>query len=530
MKLIFRNEKPVYKIMTLAVLAAAVFFVCKIVYAGVLALPYPKELLEPSNIMLTNQLLKGKNPYELSILSQEIPGVNYDYAFLGSLIAAAIAKITGCSAVVAHFAISLFSILASAVIGFMIVQRKAKTTVAPCLAALLFMFCHWRFGYISAAPDDLGLLFYILAFYMAASPKIRHKPLMCAVVIALGFYTKQYFVLAAVPIFIYMLLYSRKEALKLFAWTVGINAVVAAAITLSWPLYWTKAFLFTYLGTVVGGGGALSTVLEQFMYLGVLFAALFGILIFIAVVSLVKLIRNNKRLRNIRISENDPFVLHVVTIIVMIGPLCVLGRNDGAFISYFLQLWIPSVAVATVIGIENLDHRSYENIYACIYALMVVITVYFGFHKLPLHILTDEEIADWKRAYEYTEEYSRSGDVFYARSLAYDGFARGNGEWICDHDGEVSRHTVDSLITAGVPRDYIEYSQDLVAQNLRYRDYISKKAEAHEYSLITFETNPRQRQFDEEQCEDIGYICIDRIELQLGNMPYEVAFYVHDIY
>lgn len=529
MRSIIRNEKLSYKLLTLAVLGAAVFFVCKIVYAGILELPFPKELLEPSNIMLTNQLVEGRNPYELSILSQEIPGVNYDYAFMGSLIAAAIVKITGCSAVLAHFFISLFSILASAVIGFMIIGDRTRSSVAPCLVAILFMFCHWRFGYISAAPDDLGLLFYVLTLYFAASSKIRHKPLVCALGITLCFYTKQYFVLAAVPIFIYMLLYSRIEALKLIAWIAGINAVVAAVITMWWPLYWTKAFLFTYLGTVVGGGGAFSTVLEQVKYLGVLFAALFGVLVLFAVVSIVKLVRSNTRLRNIRISENDAFVLHAVTIVTMIIPLCILGRNDGAFLSYFLQLWMPSVAVATAIGLERIDHYGHENIYICLYAALVISTIYFGFHKLPLHILTDEERANWNKAYEYTEEYSRSGDVFYSRSLAYDGFTRGNGEWICDHDGEVSKHTVDSLITAGVPDGLIEHSQLLVAQNLKYRKYITDKAESHDYSLITFELKPKQQLFSEEYCDEIGYSCIDVLELQLGNNPYRVAFYVPNI-
>ena len=522
---LFRQEKPAYRLLTLAVLGAAVFFVLKIIYAGIIALPYPKELLEPSNIMLTDQLLSGSSPYSLTILSQNVPGVNYDYAFLGSILAAGIAKVSGCGAVTAHCFISVFSILASAVIGFMIVRDQSSTTVAPCLAAILFMFCHWRFGYISAAPDDLGLLFFVLTLYMTTCPKIRNKALFCAVGITLCFYTKQYYVLVAAPVFIYMLLYSRKEAFKLAGWTVGINAVVAFAITRFWPLYWTKAFLFTYLGTVVGGGKSISTIMDQLEYLAVLFAALFAILIVIAVMSIVRLFRSNERLRNIKIRENDPFSLHVVATLIMIIPLFILGRNDGAFLSYFLQLWMPSVSVITLIGIERIDIPKYETLFVLLYTGFAISTIYMGFHKLPLHILTEEEKSSWEKAYEYVEKYSESGDIFYSRSLAYDGFAKGNGEWICDHDGEVSQYTVDDLIRAGVPREYIDHAQELVAQNLRYRESISRKARDHGYALITFETNPTQRMFNEEYCEEIGYNCIDRINLQMGNMAYEVVFY-----
>lgn len=523
---LFRQEKPAYRLLTLAVLGAAVFFVLKIIKAGIIALPYPKELLEPSNIMLTDQLLEGRNPYVLSILSEKVPGVNYDYAFLGSIIAAVIVKITGCSTITAHFAISLLSILFSGVIGFLTVRTQAKTSVAPCLASIMFMFCHWRFGYISAAPDDLGLLFFVLTLFLATCPKVKHKPLITAIGITLCFYTKQYFVFVAAPVFVYMFVYSRKEALKLLAWTAVINVFLGALITFFWPLYWTKAFLFTYLGTVVGGGGALSTLIDQLEYLAVLFAAVFAVLIFVAVMAIVKLIRSSKRLGSINIKENDVMALHIIVVMIMLIPLFILGRNDGAFLSYFLQLWMPSVTVVTLIGIERIDHRSYEMVFVALYAVFAASTIYFGFHKLPLHILTEDEISNWNKALEYTRKYSESGDIFYSRCLSYDGFERKNGEWICDHDGEVSEHTVDELIMAGVPDDYIEYSQELVAQNLRYRSQIAEKAENHGYSLITFETSPEQRQFNEEYCEQIGYRCIDKLELQLGNMPYEVAFYV----
>ena len=279
---LFKKERIEYRFLTLAVLAAAVFFVCKIIYAGIIALPYPKEILEPSNIALTNTFLEGKTPYSLDSLSYSVPAINYEYPFINSLLAAAIAKITGCTAVIAHFAISLTAILASSVLGYAIVRRKAETTVSPCLAAILFMFCHWRFGYISAAPDDLGLLFFILTMYAATSPKVRNKPLVCAIGITLCFYTKQYFVLVAAGLFIYMFMYSKKEALRLLLLTVAINAAIACVITYFWPLYWLRAFLLTYLGTVIGGGSQIATLIEQFKYIVIMFAALFAILIFSA--------------------------------------------------------------------------------------------------------------------------------------------------------------------------------------------------------------------------------------------------------
>ena len=532
----YRKENVTYKLITMAVLAAALFFVIRIVYAGIIALPYPKELLEASNVSLTNEFLAGRSPYTIASLARFVPGTNYDYPFMNSLIAATIAKITGCTAVTAHFIISLGCILASGVIGFVMTLRCSKTTVAPSIAFILFMFCHWRFGYISAAPDDLGLLLLLLTSLAATSPMIRKKPLWCAIGITVCFYTKQYYVFVAVGIFIYMFMCSRREGIKLFIWTTVINVVVGVLITVFWPLYWTKAFLFTYLGTAVGGGGAITTFIYQLKYLAVLFAALFAIIVYFAARALRNLYRNNKKLSSIRINENDPFALSAAQSVVMLIPLFFIGRNDGAILSYFLQLWIPFVILTALVCFERMlpdngdkdpIHRiDVKNaVFSFIYLAIAAFTLYLGFGKLPLHVLSDQEIKEWKKAYDYTRKYSEEGDVFYSRALAYDGFIRGNGEWMCGHEGEVEQNTYYGLEKAGIKIDNFPYISRIVDQNVAYRANMLEKAENYEYSLITFETEDHFSIFNQEVCNQYGYTCIDTVTLQLGNMPYEVKFY-----
>lgn len=523
----FRDEGIWYKLLTVAVVAAVVFFVYRIFTAALMALPFPKELLEPSNIALTDLFIEGKSPYSPSSLDWAVPAVNYDYPFLNSLLAAGIARLTGCDAVTAHFVISISCILLSGLIGYRFVAKYAKTTVAPFLAALMFMFCHWRFGYVSAAPDDLALLFFLITMMVATNPSVRYKPLWCSIGITVCLYTKQYMVFLAVGIFIYMLLYSRKDAIKLFAWTVVLNIAVAAVITFSWPLYWMRAFVFTYLGSFFGGGFKLVTALEQFKYILVSFAALFVILA-VAIITAVRkrIAEKGVRPAGPRFKENDIFTLCAVNSIVMLAPLFVLGRNDGAFISYFLQLWMPSVTVVTLVSFERMKPDKTSIIYGGAYALIAAFTVYFGFGKLPLHVLTTPELATWQKAYEYTARSSDEGYVFYARSLAYDGFARQNGDWFCGHDGEVGDHTVKYMEYSGIDPARFPYVQKLVDQNNDYRRRVLERIENHEYALITFEENGTYSIVNDEVCEEAGYRRIDVLPLQVGNMPYDVAFYV----
>ncbi|MCR5688329.1 MAG: hypothetical protein K6G58_09960 [Lachnospiraceae bacterium] len=521
-----KNEKIIYRLLTLAVFAAAGLFIYRIVHAGILALPYPKELLEPSNVALTRLFAEGRSPYALSALDWEVPGINYDYPFLNSLLAAAVCTVTGCGAVTAHFAISLFSILMSGVIGFVFAQRYAVTTVTPPLAAILFMFCHWRFGYISAAPDDLGLLLLLVSMLAAVNPRIKRKPIVCAVLITLCFYTKQYFVFIAPCIFIYMLLYSKKDALRFLLYCVLINLAVGVLITVFWPLYWTYSILFMYLGTITGMGNGLATLIEQVSYLMIAFAALFAVLLAAAIAALVKFIRENRKLRSIKFKENDPFTLCAVSIPVMLIPLIFLGRNDGAFISYFLQLWMPHIVIVTLAVIEKIKPKLPDIVFAGIYAANALFVIYFGFGKLPNHTLTAEEAADWEKAYSYVKEYG-TDDVFYSRGLAYLSFERGGGQCICGHDAEaISTYTRDLPVCSRPIGTLFPYSHDLVVKNMEYHEMIQKKATDGGYSLITYETPGLYRTLTDEICEENGYVRLDTLSLRLGNMPYETAFYV----
>ncbi len=519
----------IYRLIALMVFAAACLFIYRVVHAGILALPYPKELLEPSNVSLTRLFIEGKSPYTLSALGWEIPGINYDYPFLNSLIAAGIAKITGCSAPVAHFAISLSCILLSAVIGFSLMRKYAATPVTPVLAALLFMFCHWRFGYISAAPDDLGLLLLLLSMCAAVSPKVKNKPLVCAVLITLCFYTKQYFVFIALCIFIYMLLYSKRDALMFVVYSAAINIAAAVIVTAFWPLYWTYSIMFMYLGTITGMGNGFLTLLDQVSYLLAAFAALFAVLAFVAVRALARFVKKKTKLSEVKFKENDAFTLCAVSIPVMLVPLIFLGRNDGAFISYFLQLWMPFIVIVTLASAEKIKDEVPAAVAVSAYIIAALFVTYFGFGKLPLHVLTKEEIADWQKAYSYVEQYGKDGDVFYSRGLSDLYAERGGGQCVCGHDAEaLSTYTRDLAVCSETIAAIFPYSHDIAVKNIDYHDKIQKKAAEGGYSLITFEEPGLYRTLTDEVCEENGYICIDRLNLQLGNMPYETAFYVRE--
>lgn len=546
----FKNERIEYKLLTIAIALAALYFVYRIINNVVIGFGYPREILEPANVSLTNLFLQGKSPYTLSALDWEIPGINYDYPFLTSLLVAAIVKITGCSVLAGHYGLSIFCILATGLIGYRTINQYSETTVAPTLGALLFMFCHWRFGYVSAAPDDFGLLVFLLTLNLAVNPKIKNKPLCCAIGVTISFYIKQYFVFSALGIFVYMLLYSKKEALKFFLYTLGLNVAAGVVVTIFWPLYWTYTILFLYSGCFTGVGFGLSYLFEQMKYLAAIFAALFAILIVGLVMAIRKLKANNEKIRNIKVKENDAMALFIVMIPVMLAPLVFFGRNDGAFVSYFLQLWMPSIVVVTLIVFERmLPENTKEDvinstaesksgikefiltrqkwIYFVTYVIIALFTVYFGFGKLPLHDMTEEELADWRKAYEIVDEFKNTGDVFYARSLAYKFMEDNGGICVCGHDGEVASDTLELLEQSSNLRKMFPYAIDIINKNQEYLGDVQYRAVWNEYPLVTYEVNGYSMIFMDEYMDFINYDLKDKLNLSVGNMNYEVSFYYY---
>ena len=522
---LFKEEKLLYKVITIGVLGIILWFLWNVADKVITGLYYPQEILEPANVALTNLFRAGKSPYTLSALEWEVPGINYDYPFLTGLVAAGISAITGLETYVSHYLLSYLCIIFSGILGYCVIRKYAITTVAPVLGAFLFMLCHWRFGFVSAAPDDFGEFLFLLTLTLAVMPKIKNKPLWCAIGVTLCFYTKQYFVFVAFGIFVYFLFYSRKTAWKFFLYTFVINLAVGAVITIFWPLYWTYSIFFCYVGCFSGEGFGISYLLGQMKYLAAIFIGLFAVLV-VALVRVIKRIKSSgSKLSKLMPTENDALSLFVIEIPVMFLPLIFFGRNDGAFLSYFLQLWMPSVVIVALVAFERMKPEMKEWIFGLIYVGVVVFTVYFGIGKLPMHKLSEEEKAAWQKAYAIIDEYSNQGDIVYSRAMALRSFEREGGGCLCGHDGEVTLETIDKWEKSPVFKNVFPYAGEIIRKNDLYRKKLMVLAALHQNSLVTFETDGYSMMFSKDIVEGWSYIFVDEIVLQLGNMPYTVEFY-----
>lgn len=527
----FKKENIIYKLLTLLIIAVIILFLGRVIKNTIVGLNYPNEMLEPSNVNLTNSILQGRVPYDkanLVVPGEQEPPINYEYPFLNSVVSAFFALLFAGNTVLAHYFVSFASMIGTAILGSIIINRYSRTTIGPTAAFILLMFCHWRYGYISASPDGLGLFVAMLTLFITCTPRIKYRILWCGIGTVAAFYTKQYYAAVCISIFIYFFTYSKKEALKYFGYCVAILAASVALISWKWPLFWTYSVLLLMNGCFQGwDASGFIYVLEQFKYLSAIFIGMFLVLMvaLFQAVKRKKANQDNGDINDKKIMEENPLRLFILQIPVQILTLFIFGRNDGAYLTYFLQLLIPSLVITTFLIMEDMKIGGREALFTACYSALVVFTIYFGWTKLPMHMLTKFEIDNWEKAYGLVDEYRHKGEIIHFPGTAYNAMKNGDSVFATGHDGDIRQDTYEAWKNNEIQQLLFPDAKAVFEENLAYRDALIHKIEAHEIAMITSEKGWNSI-ITEEQLESCGYYPKETITLQFGNMTYDACFWV----
>ncbi len=525
---LFTRPKFIYTVITSALLAAMVFFVCRIVVTGLVTIQYPQSINDSANVLLTESFINKLSPYTTSSLERYAPDINYDLPFFNSVLAYLINANFGTAAVNAHFIISVLSILTTGYIGYITIGDHSKGKMLPLLASLLLMLCHYKGGFISPAPDDLGLLLFIFAGYIVTAKGVKNKPLWAAIIITLCFYTRQYFAFAAIPVLFYLILTSFGDAMGFFLWLTAINAFTALLVIWQWPLFFIRAFILRYLGIELAGGmnvGAHITAVKILVIAMVVILIMFAILMKISPSRFTPV----KDRLTTYIKKDDPLSYGITCIATLIIPLifliCTDGIYSGSSFTYALQLLGPAVVITAVSYMDKIGEEGKQRIYvfaAVSLAAMILSLI------LPEHFLTARERDAWNKASSNLAVYDREGEVYYAPILGYERLDKEDGDCPCAAEAEIGEHTVPMLEASGISADNMDMITKLVDQNMAYRDVLREMTAEHAYSLISIDADAlddAKEIISAEACEENGYTCIDSISLRVGNKLHEVLFY-----
>lgn len=529
-------KKTVQNIINLGILLFSVWFLYTILKDMLQGISYPSEYREAVNIEMIRYILSGKNPYALSALQGEVPGPVYQYPFGYCYFVAAVAKLIPIHIVVLSRWISFLCIVFSAVLVSVIVHKKTKNLFYTLLAFPLIINCHWRGGFAGAMPDDFAFFIMILLLYLMML-ELRHgKEILAAFLVAVLFYTKQYFVVIAVPLFIYFLFQSKKKAL-LFSVSGILMAVLSmTAVSIFMPTYWVYSFYF-----FKSPAEAYLTVqhvlysIAQYRFIIILFFAQFLMIGIYVLYALFKKKRtalqwNFKNLNAPLIHlESDSYEVLIWSGFWFMGLVVgYFGLNMGAYGSYFLQLLCPFVVILAAICTTKLfalfnGEKTYVQIMRPLATFGIAfLSLFFIYSKMDI-IPIDEEIkGNWQKAYGLIEEYD--GDIVYSPLMAYIGFEKDAFVYDTGHVAVTRPARRELYEQDEKARKQYPIMEDIFKVHAELHQEMQNKAVAGEYTLIT-RVSGMDYVFSRELLEK-KYQLLETIPLASGNHIWPTEFWV----
>ena len=193
--------------------ASAVYCLIFIIYSFYwLISPYPNEYREFANIDITRMFLEGKNPYD----TVNIPPFFYVYGFVVPLLTSWLYSLISFIHIDLLLFQRLIALSGTVLCGWISakeVKNQTNSIVYAFLAFSITLIVGWCMGLCVALPNTLGVFVMLLTLYKAKRIKTITDIYGVSFLTILSFFIKQYFVIVCVPVFIWLLFRSKKQAL-----------------------------------------------------------------------------------------------------------------------------------------------------------------------------------------------------------------------------------------------------------------------------------------------------------------------------
>ena len=312
-------------------IAGLVFFIVwLLVYAWNVIITYgPAGYREGANMLLTEYILKGRNPFVL--MNQ--PLMNTNKGAFYNLLVVPFAAIFG-NTLALHRIISIvFILLTCGLVVWCLRYFKIKWPVSIAGGTIVFAGLLFFIG-PTARADGLGTFLYMTAGLIPFMRKFdRQSLLICATAGILAFFTKPYFILSFGIVAFYIFLFlSKKKALVLMIGTSLVLLTAAVMVRRFFPCY----FLNTILNNASNEASHVDFLLKQLIVFTGVFAPL--LLIFF----LTHPIHLDKPFLSM------PFDYFGFFFFCAFDAILLLGQNTGNYMVYLFQLMAPPLVILTL--------------------------------------------------------------------------------------------------------------------------------------------------------------------------------------
>ena len=507
-------------------------------------LQYPSEYREAANIFMTKSILNGENIYSLDVLNRVEPGLIYLYGPLESLVAAAFVLLFRVSIPTAHYFIAFIVMVTGAALMARMAHEKATTFFPASLAFLGSIYCNWRYGYIFAAPDSFGLFLLILFLFVLSRNNMKNKSLLAALIAVLSFFTKQYFIVIALTGFIYLLFNSKKEACRYTITGILLSGISFVYISIMHPLYWTYALYFLKgpgAGMPSGDIAGTQHNISQISYIGALFIFFFIAVFVKIIVTIYRICIKELKIEFdikscekplIGVKGDDKINLDILMYAQMFVAMIILyyiGNNAGAFISYYLQLFVPALILLAAVSLEDIRiDNKYINKYKYIVLLVFnltacIYTIYRAEPRLNVPVMRKIDAENWEDFYSIIREY-KHGDVWYSPLGEYPVATTDKYIYNTGMPFVISQKYLDRYNKSEFSQKLFPHAGEIMKQHLDYRENVRNKVLNGEFDLIMYSEN-MDVVFSEDDMST-HYKKLAGIPLKAGSWSWNVDLYI----
>ena len=472
----------------------------------------PNEIRGGANEALVLALSQGINPYRSLICEGGNPSVFYMYPILNNLIGSVAVKLTGLPV---GLVLLLLNFLWTALTALLIAKIVGKITNNFYLCTLAFLmshYCGWRYTNVSAFPDMLAVLGTTLIMYLCVRERITGRTVfLLSFLTVFCFYSKQYAAVVGLPVVVFLII--RKQLKLCFCYMVETAVLLGLSVFF---IYLTMPFYF--IGTLLLVSGSADNdfrwAVTQFIKIGKIF-----FLSFLAIfIWAIQMIRSRK------------FQLDYVWICfgIMGGLLLYFGQNEGAHLSYYLQLWLPSVIILSLCAVDAFAAVFKKKWQLCLIYAIAMAGAVCPYQSLNTPLLSDQQLQNWEKAMEIAD---KSDNMLATPQMA--SYAVQNGKYMYDYGQnqyifrqemeEFWRNAEDSELLRAIFPELKEFRK--VHEN--YREQILVKLYNKEYDvLMLVEGVGFTRDFDEfQKIRDEKYKLTETIEIETGSWKWDMEIW-----
>ena len=329
--------------------AGVVFFTLWLLNYGrvLLVNPNPAEFREGANLVMTEYLLQGKNPFAL----ENQPLLNTNKGFVYNFTVLPLAYFFG-NTLFVHRLVSFIFILLSCYLVFKVLRKKSVPLPFAIAAGDLLLACLLFYVSPIARVDGMGTFLFLASILIPWFSHYDTKSLVISAVLSiLAFYTKAYFLLGMGIVTVYLFLFvSKKKGFWYGAITFLVLILSAFLVNSIFECY----FLHTIFNSssIADTSGSVAYMFRQlFRFIGVFWP--------IGLIYILYLIhgKNHKKANQPRQKLKDLFLLKQAdkplltikdpgffTIFFIISSLAIiflLGEHRGNYMVYLFQLMAP---------------------------------------------------------------------------------------------------------------------------------------------------------------------------------------------